>query len=306
MDRLRCSRARARWSHLTIPLHDVERSGAETSPYEQEGRDTAARIASALHSDFGRSPQGQHSLLCITLGIICIGDKYVAYISRDEDAVPLFGLKLDGPYRDESATATNIARKDYDKMFTLTGNAFHSTTIPEIRSESCYLMDRRFHAQGKCKDAYSYYFNAGRLWPKFVLPWFGLAQMYYERNEFTEAAAYLEKANKAYPENVEILSLLGDVYGKLGKKDEAVVLLRRVVELEPGIVEALIGTTELLHGSPKWKDQIIAIASYVAAEKVMNNTSERVPMEVYANLGVLQQRVGKTADVITCFKKALK
>ncbi|KAG3198366.1 hypothetical protein PC129_g24363, partial [Phytophthora cactorum] len=203
-------------------------------------------------------------------------------------------------------TATNIARKDYDKMFTLTGNAFHSTTISEIRSESCYRMDRRFHAQGKCKDAYSYYFNAGRLFPKFVLPWFGLAQMYYERNEFTEAASYLEKVNKAYPENVEILSLLGDVYGKLGKKDNAVILLRCVVELEPGIVEALIGTTELLHGSPKWKEQIIAIASYVAAEKVMNNTSERVPMEVYANLGVLQQRVGKTADVITCFKKALK
>lgn len=238
--------------------------------------------------------------------IICIGDKYVAYICRQEDAVSSSGVKLDGPYRDESATATNIARKDYDKMFTLAGNAFHSTKIPEIRSESCYLMGRGCHAQGKYKDAYSYYFNAGRLWPKFVLPWFGLAQMYYERKEFTKAASYLEKANKAYPENVEILSLLGDVYGKLGKKDEAVVLLRRVVELEPGNVEALIGTAELLHASPERKDRIIAISSYIAAEKVMNNASERVPMEVYVNLGVLQQRVGKTADALKCFQKALR
>ncbi|CAI5725857.1 hypothetical protein KXD40_002028 [Peronospora effusa] len=238
--------------------------------------------------------------------IICISDKYVAYISRNEDAVSSSGLKLDGPYRDDSVIATNIARKDYDKMFTLAGNAFHSTKIPEIRSESCYLMGRGCHAQGKYKDAYSYYFNAGRLWPKFVLPWFGLAQMYYERKEFTKAASYLEKANKAYPENVEILSLLGDVYGKLGKKDEAVVLLRRVVELEPGNVEALIGTAELLHASLERKDQIIAISSYIAAEKVMNNASERVPMEVYVNLGVLQQRVGKTADAIKCFQKALK
>ncbi|CEG49164.1 TPR-containing nuclear phosphoprotein that regulates K() uptake [Plasmopara halstedii] len=238
--------------------------------------------------------------------IICIGDKYVAYISRQEDAVSSSGLKLDGPYRDESATATNIARKDYDKMFTLAGNAFHSTKIAEIRSESCYLMGRGCHAQGKYKDAYSYYFNAGRLWPKFVLPWFGLAQIYYERKEFTKAASYLEKANKAYPENVEILSLLGDVYGKLGKKDEAVVLLRRVVELEPGNVEALIGTAELLHASPERKDRIIAISSYIAAEKVMNNASERVCMELYVNLGVLQQRVGKCADAIKCFRKALQ
>lgn len=103
----------------------------------------------------------------------------------------------------------------------------------------------------------------------FVLPWFGLAQMYYERKEFTKAASYLEKANKAYPENVEILSLLGDVYGKLGNKDEAVVLLRRVVELEPGNAEALIGTAELLHASLERKDQIIAISSYIAVEKVM-------------------------------------
>ncbi|CAH0517019.1 unnamed protein product [Peronospora belbahrii] len=237
--------------------------------------------------------------------IICISDKYVAYISRDENAVSSSGLKLDGPYRDESATGTNIARKDYDKMFTLAGNAFHSTKIPEIRSESCYLMGRGCHAQGKYKDAYSYYFNAGRLWPKFVLPWFGLAQMYYERKEFAKAASYLEKANKVYSENVEILSLLGDVYGKLGKKDEAVILLRRVVELEPGNVEALIGTAELLHASLERKDQIIAISSYIAAEKVMNNASERVPMELYVNLGVLQQRVGKTADSIKCFQKAL-
>lgn len=238
--------------------------------------------------------------------IICIGDKYVAYISRKAGAVSSSCIILDGPYRDESSTSANLSRKNYDKMFNLAGSAFHSTKIAEIRSESCYLMGRGCHAEGKYKDAYSYYFNAGRLWPNFVLPWFGLAQMYYERKEYAKAATYLEKANKAYPENVEILSLMGHVSGKLGKRDEAVILLRRVVELEPGNVDALIGTAELLHSSEERKDQIIAISSYIAAEKVMKHASERVPMEVYVNLGVLQHRVGKTADAIRCFKQALK
>lgn len=238
--------------------------------------------------------------------IVCIGDKYVAYISREEGSVASDCITLDGPYREESSTALNIARKNYDKMFTLAGNAFHSTKISEIRSESCYLMGRGCHAQGKYKDAYSYYFNAARLWPNFVLPWFGLAQMYFERKEFTKAATYLEKANKAYPENVEVLTLLGNVYGKLGKKDDAVIMLRRVVELDPGNVDALIVTAELLHGSQDSKDQIIAISSYIAAEKVLKNASEFVPMELYANLGVLQHRVGKAADAIRCFKRALE
>lgn len=239
--------------------------------------------------------------------IVCIGDnKYVAYISRKPGALTATTILLDGPYRDESASAASLSRKNYDKMFNLAGSAFHSTKIAEIRSESCYLMGRGCHAEGKYKDAYSYYFNAGRLWPSFVLPWFGLAQMYYERKEYAKAATYLEKANKAHPENVEILSLLGHVNGKLGKKDEAVVLLRRVVELEPGNVDALIGTAELLHGSEERKDQIMAISSYIAAEKVMKHASERVPMEVYVNLGVLQHRVGKTADALRCFKLALK
>lgn len=238
--------------------------------------------------------------------IICIGDKYVAYISREEGAVSSDSITLDGPYRDKSSPSVNISRKNYDKMFTLAGNAFHSTKIAEIRSESCYLMGRGCHAQGKYKDAYSYYFNAARLWPNFVLPWFGLAQMYYERKEYTKASTYLEKANKAYPENVEVLTLLGNVYGKLGKKDEAVVMLRRVVELDPGNVDALIVTAELLHASQERKDQIIAISSYIAAEKVMKNASEIVPMEVYANLGVLQHRVGKTDDAIQCFRQALE
>lgn len=238
--------------------------------------------------------------------IICIGEKYVAYISRKSSAVSSTSITLDGPYREESSSSTSLSRKNYDKMFTLAGNAFHSTKIPQIRSESCYLMGRGCHAQGKYKDAYSYYFNAGRLWPDFVLPWFGLAQMYYERKEYAKACTYLEKANKAYPENVEVLFLLGNTYGKLGKKDEAVVLLRRVVELEPGNVDALIGTAELLHSSDDRKDQIIAISSYIAAEKVMTNASEVVPLELYVNLGVLQHRVGKLADALKCLKTALK
>lgn len=238
--------------------------------------------------------------------IICIGEKYVAYISRKASAVSSTSITLDGPFREESSSSTSLSRKNYDKMFTLAGNAFHSTKIPQIRSESCYLMGRGCHAQGKYKDAYSYYFNAGRLWPDFVLPWFGLAQMYYERKEYAKACTYLEKANKAYPENVEVLFLLGNTYGKLGKKDEAVVLLRRVVELEPGNVDALIGTAELLHSSDDRKDQIIAISSYIAAEKVMTNASEVVPLELYVNLGVLQHRVGKLADALKCLKTALK
>lgn len=239
--------------------------------------------------------------------IVCIGDnKYVAYVSRTPGAVTATSITLDGPYRDESAPTASLSRKNYDKMFNLAGSAFHSTKIAEIRSESCYLMGRGCHAEGKYKDAYSYYFNAGRLWPNFVLPWFGLAQMYYERKEYAKAATYLEKANKAYPENVEILLLLGHVNGQLGKKDEAVVLLRRVVELEPGNVDALLGTAELLHGSPERKDQIMAISSYLAAEKVMKHAAERVPMELYVNLGVLQHRVGKATDALACFKKALK
>ncbi|DBA03263.1 TPA: hypothetical protein N0F65_011622, partial [Lagenidium giganteum] len=238
--------------------------------------------------------------------IICIGDRYVAYISKDANAVTSSSFVLDGPYREESASSVSIARKNYDKMFTLAGNAFHSTKIPEIRSESCYLMGRGCHAQGKYKDAYSYYFNAGRLWPNFVLPWFGLAQMYFERKEYSKAAIYLEKANKAYPENVEVLSLLGHVYGRLGKKDEAVIMLRRVVELEPGNIDALVGTAELLLSSDQRKDQIIAISSLIAAERVMKNASEKVPMELYVNLGSLQHRVGKTQEAIGCYRQALK
>ncbi|KAJ0403615.1 hypothetical protein ATCC90586_008768 [Pythium insidiosum] len=237
--------------------------------------------------------------------IVCLGERYVAYISKKPGSVSPSGIVLDGPYRDESATAVTVARKNYDKMFTLAGSAFHSTKIPEIRSESCYLMGRGCHAEGKYKEAYSYYFNAGRLWPNFVLPWFGLAQMYVERKEYMKAATYLEKVNKAYPENVEVLALLGHTYGKLGKTEDAVVLLRRVVELEPGNIDALIGTAELLHASEERRDQILAISSYIAAEKVMQHASELVPMELYVNLGALQQRVGKPNDALRSFKQAL-
>ena len=53
-----------------------------------------------------------------------------------------------------------------------------------MRAESCHHLARAFHAQGDCVQAFQYYYQATQYAPpNFVLPHYGLGQMYIYRGD---------------------------------------------------------------------------------------------------------------------------
>ena len=63
-------------------------------------------------------------------------------------------------------------------------HAFHGTEVETMRSESCYQLARAFHVQGDYDQAFQYYYQATQFAaPGFVLPHFGLGQMYLARQD---------------------------------------------------------------------------------------------------------------------------
>ncbi|RHY24990.1 hypothetical protein DYB32_008574 [Aphanomyces invadans] len=175
----------------------------------------------------------------------------------------------------------------------------------ELRAESCFLIARGHHAEGKYQEAFGYYYSATRSTPSYALPWYGLAQMYYHQNALDKAAVYLEKTLKLFPDNTEVLLFLGHVYLRLNRKPDAIANFRRVADLDPGNVDALIGTAEILHSSNERHEQLAAISAYVAAQRVLENTMEPVPDGLHTNLGSLHMRVGQYHEAIECYGLAL-
>lgn len=75
-------------------------------------------------------------------------------------------------------------KKDYSKVQHLALHAFHNTENEAMRAESCYQLARSFHVQGDYDQAFQYYYQSTQFAPSnFVLPHYGLGQMYIYRGD---------------------------------------------------------------------------------------------------------------------------
>lgn len=75
-------------------------------------------------------------------------------------------------------------KKDYQKVHHLALHAFHNTENEAMRAESCYQLARSFHAQSDYDQAFQYYYQSTQIAPaNFVLPHYGLGQMYIYRGD---------------------------------------------------------------------------------------------------------------------------
>ena len=63
-------------------------------------------------------------------------------------------------------------------------HAFHNTENESMRAESCYQLARAFHVQEDYDQAFQYYYQATQFASaNFVLPYYGLCQMYIYRSD---------------------------------------------------------------------------------------------------------------------------
>merc|ERR1740129_1102728 len=132
----------------------------------------------------------------------------------------------------------------------LANHAFHNTENEAMRAESCYQLARHFHVQGVYDQAFQYYYQATQFaTPTFVLPHFGLGQMYVYRGDTENASQCFEKVLKAQPGNYETMKILGSLYASSDNEEKREIAkshLRKVTEQFPEDVEAWIELAQIL------------------------------------------------------------
>ncbi|XP_021927029.1 RNA polymerase-associated protein CTR9 homolog isoform X3 [Zootermopsis nevadensis] len=188
-------------------------------------------------------------------------------------------------------------KKDYHKVQHLALHAFHNTENEAMRAESCYQLARAFHVQGDYDQAFQYYYQATQFAPAvFVLPHFGLGQMYIYREDTENAAQCFEKVLKAQPGNYETMKILGSLYANSSsqsKRDIAKSHLRKVTEQFPDDVEAWIELAQILEQS----DLQGALAAYATATRILRDKVQAdIPPEIFNNVGALHYRLGNLEE----------
>ena len=192
-------------------------------------------------------------------------------------------------------------KKDYQKVQHLALHAFHNTENEHMRAESCYQLARCFHVQQDYDQAFQYYYQATQFAASnFVLPHFGLGQMYIYRGDAENAAQCFEKVLKAQPGNYETMKILGSLYANSEneeKKKIAVNHLKKVTEQFPEDVEAWIEYAQIL----EQLDINESLKSYSTATTILKDKiMADVPPEILNNVGSLYYRLGK--NEVQCWK----
>ncbi|RWS11596.1 RNA polymerase-associated protein CTR9-like protein [Dinothrombium tinctorium] len=198
-------------------------------------------------------------------------------------------------------------KKDYSKVQHLALHAFHNTENEAMRAESCYQLARAFHIQGDYDQAFQYYYQATQFAsPNFVLPQFGLGQMYIHRNDTENASLCFEKVLKAHPGNYETMKLLGSLYAQSNnqaKRDQAKTYLKKVTEQAPDDVEAWIELAQILEQN----DLQGALSAYGTAIKLLKEVVKvHIPPEIHNNVAALHFRLGNLQEALTNYEAALE
>ncbi|KAK9885237.1 hypothetical protein WA026_010740, partial [Henosepilachna vigintioctopunctata] len=197
-------------------------------------------------------------------------------------------------------------KKDYSKVQHLALHAFHNTENEAMRAESCYQLARAFHVQGDYDQAFQYYYQATQFAPAaFVLPHFGLGQMYIYRGDTENAAQCFEKVLKAQPGNYETMKILGSIYAissSQSKRDIAKNHLKKVTEQFPDDIEAWIELAQILEQS----DLQGSLNAYGTAVQILKkDVQAEIPTEILNNVASLHYRLNNLDEAKRNLEEAL-
>lgn len=198
-------------------------------------------------------------------------------------------------------------KKDYVKVQQLATYALYNTENDAMRAESCYQLARAFHVQGDYEKAFQYYYQATQFAPaSFVLPNYGLGQMYIYRGDSENAAQCFEKVLKLQPGNYETMKILGSLYATSSsesKREIAKEHLKKVTEQFPDDIEAWIELAQILEGS----DMQASLTAYNRAISILrDNVQAEIPPELLNNVASLQFRLGHVDEALKNYEMAVQ
>lgn len=182
-------------------------------------------------------------------------------------------------------TSTN--ERDYKKISNLALKAHHSTTNSKIRAESLYYLGRSSHDQGNYEDAFKHYSDATLLNPSFLLPFYGMGQIYIQRNQFPKAIECFQKVYEKYPDNPEVNRSLAYLYAKTDQP-RAQKHIERALKTQSTNPSLWVEYADLLEQFDFKKCCEAYSNAYLCYED-----KSKVPYQLWNNMGAVRSKMGQ-------------
>ncbi|GMT18827.1 hypothetical protein PFISCL1PPCAC_10124, partial [Pristionchus fissidentatus] len=199
---------------------------------------------------------------------------------------------------------------DLAKVEQLAWHAFQYADTETIRAESCFQLARCLHRNGSYDKAFRYYYQSTQFAsPSFILPFFGLGQMYIQRKEYANAITCFEKILEVHSSNTETLKILGSLYAHVEEdtkkgadnRVKARVHLQKYIDLVPDDIEVLIDLAQLTEHTDSQK----SMQFYEKVCELLTSDEMDVPPEIMNNMGSIALAQGDYRKARDLYQKAM-
>jgi RNA polymerase-associated protein CTR9 len=120
--------------------------------------------------------------------------------------------------------------RNFEQTMTSASRALTTAANDFTKAEASYQIARAHHQMQEFDNAYKFYSQALELNKDHILAQFGMGQMQLKRGENNAAIEIFEKLHKSEPECVEVMKVLGSLYGLSGKKEQSLSLFGKLLE----------------------------------------------------------------------------
>ncbi|KGG50295.1 TPR domain-containing protein [Mitosporidium daphniae] len=163
-------------------------------------------------------------------------------------------------------------------------NAINFGFSDKGKAQSCYILGKIYHCQANFDDAYAYYFQTTRFDADFVAAHFGLAQLYFQKKDFTSAISALELCLDLCPNQPASLKLISFLYtSNLKDRKKAIKAMKSLLSMDPNDLDTMLQLASLVEQSIA-ED---AVALYEKSVSILNSSIAPIPIEVLNNFAVL-------------------
>ncbi|KAF0991486.1 hypothetical protein HZS_6784 [Henneguya salminicola] len=196
-------------------------------------------------------------------------------------------------------------KQEYSKVERLATLAMQHTNNDHVRAYSFYLLGRCYHVKKNYDNSFNYYYQSTQLASsKFVLPWFGLGQIYLKRDEIDNAINCFEKVLAVSSNNIETIKLVCLCYLKSNREDylmKAKDLYKKMVHLYPNEEDSWIGLAEVYQST----DLGESLKAFNKAIELMTAKQTYISPEIYNNIGSIYFRLENFNKAKEYFELAL-
>ncbi len=165
-------------------------------------------------------------------------------------------------------------------------------------AEAHYQIGDTYRRKSRSREAITYFKRAIKNDFLFFHAYQSLGDIYLAEDNYSEAADYLIKANRIDPSDIDVQLTLGGAYLKMGRRDKAEKIFKKVSKIASNSQKAMDGLCKF------YIDNQCEDKAFDLIDSTLSGNSDKI--KLFNRLGIIFRKNAEYGNAIKCYLKAIE